>query len=261
MHSMKLDKAIVQRRVDLMAAEGIVRIMLSWITLFPLNAFYRRLFPTPTSALTSMSRTCVPRTMLSFCVLERLGRATSRFPTARLTASTSRWNISRYVSARVLPIDDSSSGPRVAQHRVASGFEPRRRQAHQREGQGRYRHRGRGYRQRLHRNSNASRRQVGDKLRTAAQATGITRERQPLATVAEVSRVSPLSETRADRLCRIFRTDYGHTEVAAHFGNGKRHAAPVSRLRFLFFRDEQILASIASPRRTSWLTTRASSRA
>lgn len=33
---------------------------------------------------------------------------------------------------------------------------------------------------------------------------------------------------------RIFRTDYGHTEVAAHFGNGKPSYIPFDPMRIVY---------------------------
>lgn len=35
-------------------------------------------------------------------------------------------------------------------------------------------------------------------------------------------------------MCRIFRTDYGHTEVAAHFGNGKPFRIPLDPVRTIY---------------------------
>jgi hypothetical protein len=42
-----------------------------------------------------------------------------------------------------------------------------------------------------------------------------------MATMAQVCNPKGFSSDVADILLRIFRTDYGHTEVAAHFGNGE----------------------------------------
>ena len=42
-----------------------------------------------------------------------------------------------------------------------------------------------------------------------------------MATMAQVCNSKGFSSDVADILLRIFRTDYGHTEVAAHFGNGE----------------------------------------
>ena len=42
-----------------------------------------------------------------------------------------------------------------------------------------------------------------------------------MAAVAEVSMLIYESEASIQIYHRIFRTDYGHTEVAAHFGNGE----------------------------------------
>ena len=54
----------------------------------------------------------------------------------------------------------------------------------------------------------------------------------------------------------IFRTDYGHTEVAAHFGNGK--FALLSARHPLTDNWIQIPVNIASPPKTSSLTRMAS---
>jgi hypothetical protein len=42
-----------------------------------------------------------------------------------------------------------------------------------------------------------------------------------MATMAEVSVITDNHHAHeTNEKCRIFRTDYGHSEVAAHFGNG-----------------------------------------
>lgn len=133
---MKLDKSVVQRRVDLMAAEGVVS---------NLVCPYRRPFrsmqprrpssPTLTSARTSI-RTSFALRMMQLCFpLVLHGLVTSRFLTARRMVSISQWSICRFVSPLLISLSrESHLG--TDEHEIPSRLGAAGRQLHQRKGQG-----------------------------------------------------------------------------------------------------------------------------
>ena len=70
---MKLDKSIVQRRIDLMAAEGIVSPRVIWRLFYVLTCVLRNLFPMHTLVLKLMQNNYMPKTMPWSFVLEQHG--------------------------------------------------------------------------------------------------------------------------------------------------------------------------------------------
>lgn len=92
---MKLDKAIVQRRLDLMEAEGIVRLLHFCDLSFHL--LFRRLsYRTLTLVSTLMLPLSMQKMMRLLCARERRGLVISRFPTAMPMAFTLPWNSFRF---------------------------------------------------------------------------------------------------------------------------------------------------------------------
>ena len=92
---MKLDKAIVQRRLDLMAAEGVVRIVTpNRVGCHPHN-LYRHSCLTHTLAKIWTQTNSRQRTMLLLSVPVQPGLAICGSPTDRQTVFTLRWNTFR----------------------------------------------------------------------------------------------------------------------------------------------------------------------
>lgn len=94
--SMKLDKAVVQRRLDLMAAEGVVSLTPFLLKKIDSATPSRHLCRTPMSVWTSTLPSYTTKTMQSLFALGRPGPATSRFQAEMQMAYILLWNISRY---------------------------------------------------------------------------------------------------------------------------------------------------------------------
>ena len=91
--SMKLDKAIVQRRLDLMTAEGVVSGRLSLAMNCMVTPITRLSCRMRMLALTLMLHKFVPNAMPLLYALVLHGLGTSEFLIALLTASISLWSI------------------------------------------------------------------------------------------------------------------------------------------------------------------------
>jgi hypothetical protein len=97
---MKLDKSIVQRRLDLMQAEGIVSTCFNLLQRVEFDcdiSFSRHLFQMHMSALMLMPLNFEPRTTLLSSAQERHGPATSRYLIVRWPVSISPWSSCRFV--------------------------------------------------------------------------------------------------------------------------------------------------------------------
>ena len=127
---MKLDKAIVQRRIDLMAAEGIVRIMLSWTAPISLTPLLQTFVPNANVGVDiDVTDLRAENDAVVLCTGATWPRDL-KIPNREADGIHFAMEYLQ-VCLRASPsIDDSNPGPCAAQHRVASGFEPRRWQAH-----------------------------------------------------------------------------------------------------------------------------------
>ena len=105
-NSMKLDKSIVQRRIDLMAAEGIVspRVIFLAPLLYVLTYVPRNLLPMHTWVLMSMQNNYAPKTTPWLFVLEQHGLGTLRFLTEMPMESISLWNSYKLVFFSLLNV-------------------------------------------------------------------------------------------------------------------------------------------------------------